>query len=76
MLVYQLDAKLKRGFDFLRGNLPAFNGLRASVVQAQQSIRVRLCNPLSSLAARRSAGADRVDHGERPKRALSQSSTA
>ena len=38
MLVYQLDAKLKRGFNFISGNFRRGAGRRAQTVETQQSI--------------------------------------
>ena len=35
MLVYQLDAKLKGGLDFARGNPPDFAGAHAQIVEMQ-----------------------------------------
>jgi hypothetical protein len=41
MFLYQLDAKLKGGFDFVSGNFPQCAGVRAQLVKAEQSIGVR-----------------------------------
>ena len=38
MLVYQLDAKLKRGFNFFLGNFRRSASRRAQTVETQQSI--------------------------------------
>ena len=66
MLVYQLDAKLKSGFDFLRRNFSRSVGACARIVKIKQSIGVRLRNPMIV-----DRGGHKRGHGlNRPRRAL------
>ena len=66
MLVYQLDAKLKSGFDLLRRNFSRSVRACARIVEIQQSIGVRLRNPMIVDRNRHKRG-----HGlNRPRRAL------
>ena len=66
MLVYQPNAKLKRGFNFRSRKVPSFTGTRAQSMQRQQSIGVRWCNPVSG----QSGGQERRNEVDRPGRAI------
>ena len=66
MFVYQLDAKLKSGFDLLRRNFSRSVRACARIVEIKQSIGVRLRNPMIVDRNRHKRG-----HGlNRPRRAL------
>ena len=66
MLVYQLDTKLKSGFDLLRRNFSRSVSAFARIVEIKQSIGVRLRNPMIVDRGRHKRG-----HGlNRPGRAL------
>jgi hypothetical protein len=66
MFVYQPDAKLKRGFDFLSGDFSRFAGLRTQIVQIRQSMGVGLGDPMIGQRCRQQRW-----HGvDRPRRSV------